>query len=692
MCSALRSADRPQFWAADEIVTAFAEHGIVITDEAAAVLFHETNGYSMLVSAARAAHRAGVDCDDAGASIRAARLAARQDLMESLPATWTSLINYVAVAEVASLREIDLRNDGALLPLLLQRRLVATESIDGEACVAVMPALAEAVCSQLTDDDLEPIRREIAWARFRHGMVDCGLAAAFQLGDLRLCAQIMEEWSIPLSAGRFRDLSIEVLLALPTAMACDFPTVGHRLELYGKLRVGTTPVDIPTGSLEIEAASTGDRALAVMRETFYAMATRQRFDVLAAADIARRAASIVGHSMQVDGGVVSRLAPLWYLHAGISLHRLGDLSGARHFYRSGWEHRRTDEFGFVANDLASKLALLHAFDGDTSQAEVWLEEIEAVEVVPWLHERIRGWIAHSEILARHALRLDRLDLGSIRTWAERGPRQDPYDAWWAFEAWVQARYVILTGRAHLVVGIIDDCERRYASVAAGPGLHREQLAEVSAEAKLALGRGTEAAAFLGTIPAGSIHGRVSHTRLKLLSGAVSEACRLAADHRALSDTRTRDLAELALLEASAALLLDDRPRAAAAARAAVRMAMTRGDRRVFATVSREVLRDLAADVPDLHNQLAFLDEEDIAPIYPDIVHLVELSNRELIVLQSLATGETLPQIAGSLFVSKNTIKAQLRSIYAKLGVTSRQEAIAIGGRLGLIEAHPSAWK
>jgi len=51
-----------------------------------------------------------------------------------------------------------------------------------------------------------------------------------------------------------------------------------------------------------------------------------------------------------------------------------------------------------------------------------------------------------------------------------------------------------------------------------------------------------------------------------------------------------------------------------------------------------------------------------------------LSARELEVLRLLATGLTDAQIAEQLVLSLHTIHAHLRTIYSKLGVTSRSAA------------------
>ena len=65
--------------------------------------------------------------------------------------------------------------------------------------------------------------------------------------------------------------------------------------------------------------------------------------------------------------------------------------------------------------------------------------------------------------------------------------------------------------------------------------------------------------------------------------------------------------------------------------------------------------------------------------------LVEaISEREIEVLQLLANGRTYKEIAQELFVSVNTIKSHLKSIYGKLGVNNRREAVAQARLLHLI--------
>ena len=65
-----------------------------------------------------------------------------------------------------------------------------------------------------------------------------------------------------------------------------------------------------------------------------------------------------------------------------------------------------------------------------------------------------------------------------------------------------------------------------------------------------------------------------------------------------------------------------------------------------------------------------------------------LSRSELRVLRYLPTNLTVPEIAGELHISYNTVKVHVRNLYAKLGAHRRAEAVARARDLGLLA--PSA--
>jgi LuxR family maltose regulon positive regulatory protein len=61
-----------------------------------------------------------------------------------------------------------------------------------------------------------------------------------------------------------------------------------------------------------------------------------------------------------------------------------------------------------------------------------------------------------------------------------------------------------------------------------------------------------------------------------------------------------------------------------------------------------------------------------------------LSARELTVLRYLCSRLTYQEISAALYVSLNTLKSHVRTVYRKLGVASRADAVEAGRRAGLI--------
>jgi LuxR family maltose regulon positive regulatory protein len=100
--------------------------------------------------------------------------------------------------------------------------------------------------------------------------------------------------------------------------------------------------------------------------------------------------------------------------------------------------------------------------------------------------------------------------------------------------------------------------------------------------------------------------------------------------------------------------------------------------------TRELLRRvpglgaLAERADELQREIEVMPE-------PAGVHQAGLTPAELRLLPLLATHLSFREIAQQLFVSRNTIKTQAISVYRKLGVSSRSEAVAEAQRLGLEE-------
>ena len=69
---------------------------------------------------------------------------------------------------------------------------------------------------------------------------------------------------------------------------------------------------------------------------------------------------------------------------------------------------------------------------------------------------------------------------------------------------------------------------------------------------------------------------------------------------------------------------------------------------------------------------------------PGVPGISALTAAELRVLPMLASHLSFPQIAAEMFLSPHTVKSEAISIYRKLGVSSRAQAVARSRELGLL--------
>ena len=100
---------------------------------------------------------------------------------------------------------------------------------------------------------------------------------------------------------------------------------------------------------------------------------------------------------------------------------------------------------------------------------------------------------------------------------------------------------------------------------------------------------------------------------------------------------------------------------------------------------------LVAAVIAVHRGLVVLDPAARAQLVREAAPepavsdaLEELTARELEVLEQLASGRSNKRIARSLGISEHTAKFHVNSILAKLGASSRTEAVVAAARRGLV--------
>ena len=143
------------------------------------------------------------------------------------------------------------------------------------------------------------------------------------------------------------------------------------------------------------------------------------------------------------------------------------------------------------------------------------------------------------------------------------------------------------------------------------------------------------------------------------------------------------LVEAWLLETTLAVAANERPAARRALQCALAVAEPLDALRPFAQAGPSVRELLVHQLGSFGPADAFAQRALAAGAGGEDRHST-LSERELTVLGLLPSMLSLDEIATDLTVSVNTVKSHVRSIYTKLGVTSRRMAVLSAHEHGLL--------
>ncbi len=323
------------------------------------------------------------------------------------------------------------------------------------------------------------------------------------------------------------------------------------------------------------------------------------------------------------------------------------------------------------------LALLSgilALRGDLPHAR---EHLAYGRTGPWTDQQRNGYSGTFYRVAEAVVALDRLDAGTAR--AELGSLLAMSTGRHANEHWttiaqVQALTELVAGDPGAGLASLDEFAA-FRGTEGRSARARGDLARTRSTLQLALGDADAAAAIARRdIPSGP-GGHIARARVALAlgrtGGALDELRPLAGE--VLS---TRDAAEAAAIETAVLLRISPTPRRDGAVqrlgslleRSELRLPLAllppRDVTRVVEGLEAAGYGAVTADLPD-------------RPLLRDIEPDLLLSTRERAVLEQLMETGSISEIAAALVVSSNTVKTQLRSIYRKLGVSSRDDAIAI---------------
>jgi LuxR family maltose regulon positive regulatory protein len=184
-------------------------------------------------------------------------------------------------------------------------------------------------------------------------------------------------------------------------------------------------------------------------------------------------------------------------------------------------------------------------------------------------------------------------------------------------------------------------------------------------------------------------------RLRLAEARYQEALDVLQELSSLAERSDRPflLIESDVLQARVLHTMGDTAASLAALRRALDLAQPQDLMRIFLTEGEDVIHLLQAvrsegDSPErndyIDRMLGKIGVPAVKQPSPLQDLLEPLSRRELEVLRLLPTELTAGELADSLIISANTVRSHIKSIYAKLGVHSRHEAVVRAAELDLL--------
>jgi LuxR family transcriptional regulator, maltose regulon positive regulatory protein len=223
-------------------------------------------------------------------------------------------------------------------------------------------------------------------------------------------------------------------------------------------------------------------------------------------------------------------------------------------------------------------------------------------------------------------------------------------------------------------------ETRRGGAAASP-LEQAALTSIRARLLAAVGDRATAETVLTPVRRRSLDVEVTAARLLLGSGDAEAALDVLQSAREAQLTGVHLVAEMEreVTEALAFDRIKDAPRADAALERALLLSEASGHRLPFLDGGprmQSLLRDHGGTQVARARELlvAFQPGPQDRPVVA-AAPLVPFTDREIALLRYLPTPLSNREIASELFVSTNTVKTHLRSIYQKLGVSRRRDAV-----------------
>lgn len=401
-----------------------------------------------------------------------------------------------------------------------------------------------------------------------------------------------------------------------------------------------------------------------------------------AAEMTRRLAHLVRGALDTRPDDIADQLPVMRLQWGITYELAGAFAESAVELRLAHRGALAQRIDFVARNAAGNSAMNWAVIGEPRRAEEWIE-LENAHPDPdgWLEPMVKV----GGLVARTVVALDRLDIAAADRWLDELGEASEREELWPFITLAHCRHALATGQSYAGMAVLQRAIASHSAILREGSTVAAAMTALEIELRLALGEGNRALSMLAERELTHPILLIAAARTHLLTGNPATALALCRKCDWFSHTFTRSQLDALLIETAAHHALGEYAAAARSWAQATAIADRTGLLSTLATVPRTLLADLDASARTPSTAVAALLASDAREVFPAAVHHVELTERERAVLAELARGLSTLEIARTLFVSTNTVKSQLRTLYRKIDAHSREEALEIAYRTGLID-------
>jgi len=416
-----------------------------------------------------------------------------------------------------------------------------------------------------------------------------------------------------------------------------------------------------------------DRALIRASEAVaYRLLGRPRLG-LRSARAAVRALDALSDAEREEVGDIPRI----YSQIGTSFYCAGNVEEALWTLVKGYAEAAPERPSNGFSNI-SMLAGIHAFRGDMGLAARYTA---LAREDCWTDVQRSMYPGTFYRLAEAMIALERFDAATAREHLASMVHDRDTIEFWVEIAIVEAWTELADGRPGEAIARLDAFVARRG--AEGRSVEtRHRLAGIRGLIQLALGDPHAASVVLRRDLGSGADAHVQRARVALVLGRIDTA--LSESRRAVAaGLSSRSEAERLTIELAA--LLRSAPSARTAGLAVHLAAVLEHSEQRLALVLLP-----PSDLERVRRALVDVGRADIVQDVPArslLLHGEEeasLTEREAVVLGELVRTSSIKAVASTLYVSANTVKSQVRSIYRKLGVTNREDAIAVARGRGLL--------